>query len=319
MLAIATIFLLLFEIAAYTWLGHFAAARFGWPLWATLLAIPVGMSFTRLLVVLRAFIISSRFSTEDADGRRIGFIGWCRLVFGEWRGALLLYSLWQPLEPFINRRDAPASATGTPVLLVHGLLCNGNAWWWMRRALARRGVTRCYTLNLEPVFGDIDDYGPVLASRVEEICASSGYEKIILVGHSMGGLVARVYLHRLGGAARVAAVVTIGTPHHGTVLAQPPVSENIRQMQLNSPWLGELNATESEPAPVPVTSIYTAHDNLVSPQAGCRLAYAENIRIVGVGHVGMQFSEQVADLVSGFAARHSHPIEQLVGASLLAT
>jgi len=96
-----------------------------------------------------------------------------------------------------------------------------------------------------------------------------------------------------------------------SILAEPPVSENIRQMQLNSPWLGELNAAESQPAPVPITSIYSAHDNLVSPQAGCRLAHAENIRLAGVGHVGMQFSEQVADLVSGLVTRHSVPEDNL--------
>ena len=311
MLAIATIALLLVEVLVYGWVGALIAGRFGWPLWVMMLAVPVGMSLVRLLVVLRAFVISSRFSTEGKDVRSIGFAGWCRLVAGEWRGALLLYTLLQPLEPFTNRRDAPASATGTPVLLLHGLLCNANTWWWMRRALARRGIRRCYTLNMEPVFGDIDSYGPLLARRVEEICASTGHQKIILVGHSMGGLVARVYVHRLDGAKRVAAIITIGSPHHGTVLAQPPVSENIRQMQLHSPWLAALNAAETQPAPVPITSIYTAHDNLVSPQAGCRLAHAENIRLAGIGHVGMQFSEEVAELVSGLVTRHSTPRNNL--------
>lgn len=305
MLAIVTIFLLLFEICFYAWLGRLAVTRFGGPFWLVILAIPVCMSLTRMLVVLRAFIISSKFSDEDPAVRKLGILGWGKLIYSEWRGALLLYSLLQPLEPFLNRRDASPSAKGTPVLLLHGLLCNGNAWWWMRRALARHGITRCYTLNMEPVFGDIDEYGPLLARRVEEISAATGHEKIILIGHSMGGLVSRVYLHRLDGAKRVVALLTLGSPHHGTVLATPPVSENIRQMQLNNPWLAELNTSEAQPAPVPITSIYTAHDNLVSPQGGSRLAYAENIRLTGVGHVGLQFSEEVAALVSGFIRKHS--------------
>jgi pimeloyl-ACP methyl ester carboxylesterase len=226
-------------------------------------------------------------------------------VLREWRGTLLLYSVLQPLEPFINRRDASVTARGAPVLLIHGLVCNSGAWWWMKRALARRGITCLYTINLEPVLGSIDDYGPQLARRVEGICAATGQDKVFLVCHSMGGLAARVYVDRCGGEKRVAAVLTLGSPHHGTALARPLVAENIRQMQLNSPWLVTLNKDESRPAPVPVTSIYSTHDNLVSPQSGCRLANANNIRLAGVGHVALQFSDDVADLIADFVAKHS--------------
>lgn len=307
MLAISTLVLICIEVIVYGSLGLFIAGRMGWGTWTAALAIPLAMCLVRFLIVLRAFIVSSRFTTEESEVRRIGFLGWCKLVLHEWRGTLLLYSVLQPLERFINRRDAPDGASGTPVLLVHGLVCNGGAWWWMKRALARRGITCLYTMNLEPVLGSIDTYGPQLARRVEEICAATGRDKVILVGHSMGGLAARVYLDRCGGAKRVAALLTLGSPHHGTALARPSVGENIRQMQLNSSWLAALNEGESQPAPVPVTSIYTAHDNLVSPQSGCRLGNAANMRLIGIGHVALQFSEDVADLVADFVARHSIP------------
>jgi triacylglycerol esterase/lipase EstA (alpha/beta hydrolase family) len=113
----------------------------------------------------------------------------------------------------------------------------------------------------------------------------------------MGGLVSRAYIHKLGGARRVAALVTLASPHHGTSLAAPPAGRNIRQMQLDNPWLTALNETESQVAPVPVISVYTAHDNLLSPQTSSVLQYAQNIRLAGMGHLGVLFSDQAADVI----------------------
>jgi triacylglycerol esterase/lipase EstA (alpha/beta hydrolase family) len=140
---------------------------------------------------------------------------------------------------------------------------------------------------------------------VEDICTQTGSKKIMLVTHSMGGLVARAYLHKLDGAERVSGLITLGAPHHGSALAAFPIGENIKQIQLNDPWLAALNTSESHTAPVPITSVYTAHDNLISPQASSRLVYAENIRLTGIGHTQLLFSEKVAKLVSEFITRYS--------------
>jgi triacylglycerol esterase/lipase EstA (alpha/beta hydrolase family) len=86
---------------------------------------------------------------------------------------------------------------------------------------------------------------------------------VILVGHSMGGLVARAYLQRHG-ESRVAGLVTLGTPHQGSRLAHIGYGENARQMRPGSPWLQAL----ASPAPVVDTVvIYSPHDNFVMPQS----------------------------------------------------
>ncbi|MCG5213111.1 hypothetical protein MBA17_07505 [Streptosporangium sp. KLBMP 9127] len=43
--------------------------------------------------------------------------------------------------------------------------------------------------------------------------------RLVLVAHSMGGLIASYFTHLLGGAGEVRAVVTLGTPFHGSVKA----------------------------------------------------------------------------------------------------
>jgi pimeloyl-ACP methyl ester carboxylesterase len=57
------------------------------------------------------------------------------------------------------------------------------------------------TINLEPIYTSIDDFVDPLARRIDAVLAETGAERLILVGHSMGGLVARAYLQRYGEVA----------------------------------------------------------------------------------------------------------------------
>ena len=134
---------------------------------------------------------------------------------------------------------------------------------------------------------------------VEALCAAAGAPKVVIVAHSMGGLVARAWL-RKHGAARVARVITLGTPHHGTCLASFGVGRNAQQMRRagcpdgsESDWLRTLAAGESAATRALLTSIYTHHDNIISPQTSSFLAGAHNIAMGGVGHVAMGRNRRV--------------------------
>jgi triacylglycerol esterase/lipase EstA (alpha/beta hydrolase family) len=112
----------------------------------------------------------------------------------------------------------------------------------------------------------------------------------------MGGLVARAYL-RQRGPARIERIITIGTPHHGSLFARGLVGRCLAQMRLGNAWLAELNRDEAKPPPVPMTSIWSRHDSLVAPQASAELACAENVPLVGVGHNALLGDRQVMELV----------------------
>lgn len=77
-------------------------------------------------------------------------------------------------------------AAGTPILLVHGMVDNRSIFTLLRLGLRRRGFGRVSTMNYSPLTGDVRTAAARLAEEVERIVADTGYERIHVVGHSMG-------------------------------------------------------------------------------------------------------------------------------------
>lgn len=196
------------------------------------------------------------------------------LVFG-WR------------QPFRSRRwpDRPDAAPGRRgVVLVHGFFCNRGIWnRWLER-LHAQGVP-CVAVDLEPVFGSIDDYAPIVEAAVARLEAATGMEPVI-VAHSMGGLAVRRWWADQRGE-RAHHVVTIATPHRGTALAAGALSPNTRQMRRDSAWLQMLVAREEPQRRARMTCFYSASDNIVFPPSTATLEGARNRHIAGVPHVHM--------------------------------
>ena len=288
--------ILLLEFAAYglaALLAH--ASGFGWP--AALAVIPSLAILARCIGVGMTFVVAAALSTSDERGQTARH-GRMRLVAAEIFWTTLAYSVLMPFPRLTGRADSEiAGGPGVvPVLLLHGYLCNRGIWAAMRRFLEANGVP-AYTHDLEPVYAGIDDYVPALAARIEEVCAKTGARQLAIVAHSMGGLAARAYL-RAHGPARVATLVTLGTPHHGTRTAPFGLGENARQMHPWSAWLESLARAESAGAArVQLTSIYTGDENVVVPAESSVLAQGRNIGLSGMGHVSLAYSAPVQKLV----------------------
>jgi pimeloyl-ACP methyl ester carboxylesterase len=121
-------------------------------------------------------------------------------------------------------------------------------------------------------------------------------ERVVIVAHSMGGLVARALLRDLG-AGVIRRIVTIASPHHGTVLVRGLPWPNARQMSDVSPWLHTLNTVQEGRFAVPMASIYSLEDNLVVPAGSARLQGAESHELRGIGHLGMLRSQRALDCI----------------------
>ncbi|HSD61875.1 MAG TPA: alpha/beta fold hydrolase, partial [Burkholderiales bacterium] len=171
-------------------------------------------------------------------------------------------------------------------------------WHVLMRRLRRRGLGNLHTINLEPPLAGIDHFAARLARRVEEVCRVTGADKVVLLTHSMGGLVSRAYIARLGGAKRVAKLVTLGTPHHGSELVRLGIGRCAADMLPGGAWLRELEAAEGAGIAVPAVSIFSWHDNLVAPQDSARLAGAQNVALERLGHLRLLFDPGVFRVVA---------------------
>ena len=289
---------LLVELAAWVVLGAWLHARLGWTLpqlGAAALLCALGL---RLLLVCLTGLIGHLCRSPRAPAHRLGIAGVVRYVAFEF-GALLTDNFaLLPFESALLRPDPVAARTErVPVVLVHGYLSNRGYFAPMVRWLEARGVAPIFVPNYRSVFSSIESGVAELHAEIERIAAATGQPRVVLVCHSMGGLIARRYLQDQG-EARIARLVTIASPHHGTVLSRIAIGQHARQMERASSFLTALAGAEAaRPPGVPATSIYTVHDNLVSPQDTSRLAWARNVAVAGLGHVSIIAAEAVFALV----------------------
>ena len=149
-------------------------------------------------------------------------------------------------------------------------------------------------INLEPVFGSIDDYARQVDLAVQSITRATGQAPLI-VCHSMGGLAARAWLRIYRAEARVHHIVTIGTPHRGTWLARFGRGKNGLQMRLRSDWQMQLDEGMPEGRHALFTCWYSNTDNIVFPVSNATLAGADNRLVRGAAHVQMAFLPQIVE------------------------
>jgi triacylglycerol lipase len=200
-------------------------------------------------------------------------------------------------------------AAGTPILLVHGLVDNRSVFARLRRGLRRRGFGRVVSLNYSVLTRDVRAAADTLAAVVERLAGETGYEQVHVVGHSMGGLVARYYVQRRGGDARVHTLVTLGTPHEGTQVARVLPHPLLRQLRPGSDVVREL----AEPAPgcrTRFVAFAAGLDEMVVPQRHARVTHpdltARNVTVRDCGHMSLPFAGRVAHEICTTLAHLDH-------------
>lgn len=219
-------------------------------------------------------------------------------------GHLLLY----PTGVVQERRSpvVPAQGGGAklpvqerpPVVLLHGFVDNRSVFVLLRRSLLRHGRQRVLSLNYSPLTRDIRVAAELLGRHIEEVCERTGSPRVDVVGHSLGGLIARYYVQRLGGDHRVRTLVTLGSPHGGTRVAPLANAHPIvRQMRPDSELIEEL----TRPAPGCRTyfvNFWSDLDSLMDPLETARIDHpdlmAMNVPVTGIGHLALPVHPAVA-------------------------
>jgi pimeloyl-ACP methyl ester carboxylesterase len=196
-------------------------------------------------------------------------------------------------------------AARIPVLLVHGFVDNRSIFAVMRRSLRRRGFAYVCSWNYSPLLSDVARGARDLGRHIERLCEQTGHERIHVVGHSLGGLIARYHVQKQGGDRRVEHLVTLGTPHQGSLWAHVLPTRLVRQLRPGSDTLRALD----EPAPgcrTPLTAVYSDLDQVVVPTSSGRCAHPDlavrNVLVHGVGHMSLPIHRAVVDEVAATLA-----------------
>ena len=185
-----------------------------------------------------------------------------------------------------------------PVLLVHGYAHNRSGFLSMSRQLKRAGFRYVDGFNYNALTDGIPEAAARLGAEIERVLAATGASRVMLVGHSMGGMVARYYVQQLGGEDTVDTVVTMGSPHRGTYASYVGLGTAAAQLRPGSALLRELEQS-ARPGAVRWISYWSDLDVFVTPVRNARLDHpalaAHNVRVRDTGHLSL--------LASGWVVR----------------
>jgi triacylglycerol lipase len=170
-----------------------------------------------------------------------------------------------------------------PILLVHGLMDTSRDMRKISRYLSDLGW-QVVDIDLTPNTGDARL--EILAQQVADLVERtfSPHQQIDLLGFSMGGLVTRYYIQRLGGIDRVDRFITISTPHRGTIAANFSTRTGCMQMRPDSTFMTDLNRDVERLNQLNFTSIWTPFDLIILPPSSSKLGIGIELQISALAH-----------------------------------
>lgn len=188
------------------------------------------------------------------------------------------------------------------VVLVHGFLASAGVFRPLRARLEREAGARVAAFTHAPGVG-IRRIARRLSLLVDRFPANV---EVTVVGHSLGGVVARWYVQEMGGNARVARTISLGSPFRGIDVPPFLVGADLHEQSALLKRLRE----NAHACGVPHTSIVAEHDTVVAGVDTACLGFGDVVVLPGRGHNGLLFCERVASLViervSGERPRNSN-------------
>ena len=185
-------------------------------------------------------------------------------------------------------KRTPRKSSQRTIVFIHGYMSNSSAFLPILTYLRAKNIkTQVLSFNYQSSNG-IEKSACELKEFLRQNVRGG---TIDFVCHSLGGLVARIYLQDLGGARRVERCITLATPHLGTYNAYWINSRVGRELRPDSKLLQRIDRSKNHAAKVRFTSIVAGSDNIVLPRVFA--ANQETVHIADLGHIGLLFSSTV--------------------------
>jgi triacylglycerol lipase len=189
---------------------------------------------------------------------------------------------------------------GRPILLIHGYCNDGSAWSYLKHRLAKESIGPIYTIDLSFPFRSIYEYALEVKEKAAQIRNETNRTDLVLIGHSMGGLVSSLYTTDFAPPETVTDVITIGSPLGGTHVAKIGIGPNAKEMECSSEFISQLHVKIAKERFSRFYHIATNTDQLVIP---CRSALLKNnpsreFLFEDIGHASLLFSPRVGSLIA---------------------
>ncbi|WP_169978145.1 triacylglycerol lipase [Microbispora sp. H10836] len=204
-----------------------------------------------------------------------------RRIVGPLLGLLALLGFLAPTAP-------AQAATHDPVVFVHGYTGNSTNFAALQAYLVANGWSgsRLFGYNYNWAGSNVVS-AQGLAAFVNQIKASTGASKVDIVNHSMGGLVTRWYLQKLGGAANVGHVASLAGANHGTTYAGAcTIYVSCIEMLPGSAYITSLSGDET-PGSAKYGTWVSPCDGIIIPYTSTRLSGADNHTLACVDHLSI--------------------------------
>ena len=194
-------------------------------------------------------------------------------------------------------------AANRPILFVHGWNSSASTWDTMVANFKASGWTdaELHRWSYNTSQSNATTAQEVKA-RVDEIRATTGWDKVDVIAHSMGSLSSRYYLKNLGGDLLVDDWISLGGPNHGTDTANACFSTACSEMRIGSSFLAALNSGDESPGTPAYSTFWSACDTVINPDSSVSVAGAVNTQTACVSHSGLLSDSKVFSSVKATVA-----------------
>ena len=212
--------------------------------------------------------------------------------------SMLIAGLTRPFA-FLCADRIPKKAIGTvPILMTHGLYHNRTAWFIMKPKLKKAGYGNLHTWSYNSFTTSFPELVLELRRHIFKLYVENNNQKIVLIGHSLGGLIIKGAVSDPIVAEKISRIITLGTPFRGSLLAKIAIGRLGRSLHPESS-LFEINHSNSTMGEIPKTAIFSPVDEMVIPWKN--LKPLENgwqtLPCSSMGHVAMLYSSQTVSMI----------------------
>lgn len=192
-------------------------------------------------------------------------------------------------------RRVAALPEGTPVLLCPGYMESSGCMVYLGAWLRRRGY-RVVLIEYPSTFAPIADNAHHLHRRIQAVRKETGAQRVAIVGHSMGGVIARCLIHSFPEDHGVELLVCIASPHQGVTRRAYAPGHSARDMTYGSRHTQHFPV--SRRGDVPIHTVVGVLDQIVNPPWVTMTEEGEtHVLRTPIGHMGPLFISEARERI----------------------